>query len=377
MKKLMILGAGEMQVPVIKKSKARGLYTIVTDYDSEAPGFKYADVALKISTVDFDEILTAGRYYNINGILTTSDYPVNTVAKVSHELHLTSMSPEVARICTNKYLQRNFFLENNIPSPFFQLISSKEDLNRIETFPLIIKPIDSSASRGVKKVKNRTELITQYDITKTFSNSGDVLVEEFISGNEYSIETFSQYGNHSIIAITDKRLIEGNGTYFVENTHILPAFLTKKDEALIRGTVLDLLTKLEVDNCPCHVEIKLNDRGAFVIEIACRLGGDFISSNLVPLATGIDMLENLINISLGDEISLNKKNNTVAAIQFINHSNYSKSREFIKHYSKFISESSIKEFHNREIENSFDRMGFIILKANNHDIMYDLLEKLN
>jgi carbamoyl-phosphate synthase large subunit len=377
MKRIMILGAGEMQVPVIKKAKAQGLYTIVADYNPKAPGFQYADEALKISTIDFKEILKAAKNYNINGILTTSDYPVNMVAKVSHELHLPSMSIEVANICTNKYLQRCFFKANNIPSPFFKLISTKEDLNYIETFPLIIKPVDSSASRGVKKVKNRTELLAQYDITKAFSNSGSVLVEEFISGKEYSVETFSQYGKHHIIAITDKRLVQGNDTFFVENTHILPAFLSEKDEALISSIVLNLLTKLNVDNCPCHIEIKLNERGAFIIEIACRLGGDFISSNLVPLAIGVDMLESLINISLGHEISLNKKQHSVAAIQFINNSNYANCIDFVKNYASYISESRIEKFHDRKIENSFDRMGYIILKANNHDIMFELLEKLN
>lgn len=376
MKKIMILGAGEMQVPIIKKSKAQGLYTIVADYDSKAPGFKYADVALKISTTNFEEILKAAKDYNINGILTTSDYPVNIVAKVSSELHLHSMSIVVANICTNKFLQRRFFSENNIPSPFYQLISNKEDLDRIEMFPLIIKPVDSSASRGVKKVKDLSDLRTQYTITKEFSKSGHVLVEEFIEGKEYSVETLSQYGKHHIVAITDKRLIRGNDTCFVEDTHILPASLSDKDEVLIRSVVLDLLKKLDVNNCPCHVELKLNDRGAFIIEIACRLGGDFISSNLIPLALGIDMLDNLIRISLGLKISLNTKYKSVAAIQFINDTNYSNYTDFVKNNLSHISESFIKDFHDRKIKNSLDRMGFIILKTNNHGIMSELLEKL-
>jgi biotin carboxylase len=377
MKKIMILGAGEMQVPVIKKSKAKGFYTIVADYDSEAPGFKYADVVLKISTTNYEEILKAAKDYCINGILTTSDYPVNIVAKVSQQLQLYSMSIAVANICTNKYLQRRFFLDNDIPSPFFQLISSKEDLESVETFPIIIKPVDSSASRGVKKVKDLIGLRNQYKITKEFSTSGEVLVEEFIEGKEYSVETFSQHGKHHIVAITDKGIIKGDDTCYVENMHILPASLTEKEGVLIRSVVLNLLTKLEVDNCPCHVELKLNDRGAFIIEIACRLGGDFISSNLVPLATGVDMLENLINISLGHKIDLKIKQTSVAAIQFINNTNYAKCTVFVKNNISHVSESFIKDFHNRTIENSTDRMGYIILKAHNHDIMHELLEKLN
>lgn len=373
----MILGAGEMQVPIIKKSKGRGLYTIVADYDSKAPGFEFADLALQISTIDYDQVLQAAKDHNIDGILTTSDYPVNIVAAVSQELNLQSMSIEVANICTNKYLQRNFFKENNIPSPFYHLISKKGDLDTINSFPLIIKPVDSSASRGVKKVEDIVDLHSQYNITKEFSKSGEVLVEEFIEGKEYSVETFSQKGKHNIVAITEKRLVKGNDTCFVENTHILPASLNEKEEALIRSIVLDLLTKLRVDNCPCHVELKLNNKGAFIIEIACRLGGDFITSDLVPLATGIDMLGNLIEVSLGNEITLNKKKDSVASIQFINKGNYLDCKNFIKNDACYVSNSFIKEFHEREIENSFDRMGFIIFSADSHDEISKLLAKLN
>ncbi|PXY02991.1 hypothetical protein DF185_02545 [Marinifilum breve] len=376
-KRILILGAGEMQVPIIRKSRDMGLYTIVADYDPNAPGFKYADLTLEISTIDFDAVLSAAKKYQIDGILTTSDYPVKIVAKVSEELKLKSMSTSVATTCTNKYIQRQFFKENNIPSPFYQLISSEKELVGIDRFPLIIKPVDSSASRGVRKVKDFTELQDQYPISKEFSKNGGVLIEEYIEGNEYSIETFSQNGQHNIIAITEKRLIQGNDSYFVESAHILPALLREDDESLIKTTVLNLLNKLNVDNCPCHVELKLNAKGVFIIEIACRLGGDYITSNLVPLATGIDMLGNLINVSLGNEISIINSNDSIAAVQFINGDNYNNSTDFIENYSSYVSESCVKDFHNREIENSLDRMGFIILSADNHDKLSDLLIKIN
>lgn len=118
-KKIMILGAGEMQVPIIKKAKSNGLYIIIVDIDPNAPGFEFADEKLCISTNDVDAVLKEAERLQINGILTTSDYPINTVAKVCGELHLRAMTIEVAHICTNKYLQREFLAKNSIKTPFY------------------------------------------------------------------------------------------------------------------------------------------------------------------------------------------------------------------------------------------------------------------
>ena len=101
MNKIFVLGAGQMQVPIIKKVKERGDNCIVADFDKYAPGMKYADVALSVSTNDRDAVLVAAREYAVNGILTTSDYPVNVVAFVARKLSLPAMSVEVAKICTD------------------------------------------------------------------------------------------------------------------------------------------------------------------------------------------------------------------------------------------------------------------------------------
>jgi carbamoyl-phosphate synthase large subunit len=285
MKRILILGAGEMQLPIIQKAKQMGVYTIVADFDPTAPGLSLADEKALISTIDLEKVLQLAKEKHINGILTTSDYPVNIVARVAKELNLKGMSIDVAELCTNKYLQREFFQINGIKTPKFKLITDSNDLNQITHFPSIIKPIDSSASRGVKKVNSDNELRRQYNIAVQFSRQAKVIVEDYIFGREFSIETYTQEGITMIVAMTEKITKGEEIGFFVEDTHIIPARITSIEKSLINEEVLKTINTMKINNCPTHTEVKLNKNGVFIVEIACRLGGDYITSDLVPLST--------------------------------------------------------------------------------------------
>lgn len=371
----MILGAGEMQVPVIKRANDMGLATIVVDFDANAPGFVFSKERIVVSTNDFESILKIAKDRQIDGILTTSDYPVRVVAKVARHLGLKAMSEKVAELCTNKYLQRSFFKENGIRTPCFRQIESLEDLLHIDHFPSIIKPIDSSASRGVKKVNNRQELDSQYRVAMSFSKMSKVIVEDYIEGREYSVEGLSQNGITHIIAITEKTTLGEEHGYFVEDNHLIPAQVTEEEERLIKAEVLNAIGKMGIDNCPTHTEVKLNEQGAFIIEIACRLGGDYITSDLVPLATGIDMLEALIKTSMGDAVDPLPSISKVASIQFLNTKNYDRCCEFVKNASEHIIRSEVKNYHANVITSSMNRMGYILLQTNTIDEMNKTLAK--
>lgn len=377
MKRVLILGAGEMQLPVIKKAKQMGVYTLVADFDPNAPGFIFADEKAIVSTIDIDSILELSKEKKIDGILTTSDYPVNTVAKVCRELGLKGMSVEVAKLCTDKFLQRDFFKAHGIKTPHFYLIKELFELNSITHFPSIIKPVDSSASRGVKKVNNEDELRGQYDVARKFSKKGMVIVEDYISGREFSVETYTQAGSTTVVAITEKLTIGEEKGFFVENTHIVPARITTEEHSLIVNEVLKAVDVMKLDNCPTHTEVKLNESGVYIIEIACRLGGDYITSDLVPLSSGVDMLENLINLSLGMTINVKPKWNKVSAVQFLNGGNYQNCINFIDTKNKNIFRSEVKDFHENEMTSSMDRMGCILLQTDKAEEMTRILNELN
>ena len=133
---------------------------------------------------------------------------------------------------------------------------------------------------------------------------------------------------------------------------------------------------LEIDNSPTHTEVILNKTAAYIVEIACRLGGDFITSHLVPLATGVNMLQNLLNLSLGKEVNIESNQKRVAAVQFLNQDNYKSCVATQASGNKAIVHYEIKPYHTGEIISSFDRMGYLILNTNSIEEMKKILQQL-
>lgn len=376
MKKILVIGAGEMQVPVINKVNQLGFLSIVVDINPFAPGFKYALKKEIISTDDYNGILRIANKYSIDGVVTTSDYPVNIVAKLSKELSLSSMSEEVANICTNKFLQRKVLKEAGLNVPFFQQGNNIDDINGLYNFPLVIKPVDSSASRGVKKVNSKNELIDQFDEALSFSKSKSVLVEEFLEGREFSVETLTQNYITEIIAITEKLLVGTEYGFFVEDTHIEPARISSSERILIEDAVLKAIRVVGLNNCPSHTEVIINNNGAYIVEIACRLGGDYITSDLVPLTTGVDMLANLIRLSLGEDLIIERNVEKFSLVQFLNSTNYDRCISFIQSNNINIVRSEINKFHTRVIQSSLDRLGYIILCCNTREDLEFYMQKI-
>lgn len=374
--KLLILGAGEMQVPIIKKAKEKGIKTLVADINPTAPGIPFADDFFVVSTLDYDSLLSISKKEKIDGILTTSDAPVNVVSKIASDLNLPSMSTSVANICTNKYLQRLAFAENNINIPFFRKCTSLIDIDDLTDFPYIVKPVDSSASRGVTKVNNKEELISAFNVALSFSKSRTIIIESFIEGKEFSVETFTQYNKTSIINITEKITRGENEGYFVEDTHIQPARINSGEWSTISKEVLNAIKVIGLNNCPSHTEVKLFNGKAYIIEIACRLGGDYITSDLIPLSTGVDMLDNLISVSLGKDINVVPSISKYSAVQFLNNENYYNCLQFIESGDSSIIRYEIKPYNNRTITNSLERLGYIIIQSESLEDINNVLHKL-
>ena len=110
--------------------------------------------------------------------------------------------------------------------------------------------------------------------------------------------------------------------------------------------------------------------------MACRLGGDYITSDLVPLSTGIDMLANLVRLSLGIPIERKKTITKISCVQFLNPDNYERCKQFVDSKDTHIIRSEIREYSTHRIENSLDRLGFIIMQTDNYDQIDNILKKI-
>lgn len=323
MKKLMILGASILQLTAIEKALEMGLQVIAVDMDPEAVGFKVPGVICEnISSTDTENVLLAARRHEINGIMTlASDKPMRTVAVVAKALGLPGISPQTALNTTDKGQMRTVLKEHGVAVPEFYLVRSwAEYLDAVSKFEdsCIVKPVDNSGSRGVTLLLNSSSLDKKkeaYNYSKKYSDSGNILVEEYMQGPEVSVEAFSIDGVCYVIQITDK--ITTGPPYFVEIGHNQPSSLpvvTKNEIKDLAGAAVKATGILEG---PSHTEIKLTDSGPKIVELGARLGGGFLATHLVPLSTGVDLVDSCIRLAMGMNPDVAIKHDRGSAIRFL------------------------------------------------------------
>jgi len=320
-KKLMILGASILQLPAILTAKEMGLQVIAVDMDKNAIGFKDADVCLEISTIDIPKVVEAAKQYDIDGVMTlASDMPMRTVAAVAKELNLVGVSEKTALKATNKALMRACLKENNVPIPLFFTVHDYDIyLKAVQHFSnkFIVKPADNSGSRGIFLVQDMTDqesINYAYEYSKKYSRSGEIVVEEFMEGPEVSVETISVDGEVHVIAITDK--VTSGAPNFVEMGHSQPSQLPDNIIEQINDIAITAIKAIGIEKGPSHTEIIITNDGPKIVELGARLGGDNITTHLVPLSTGIDMVKCCIEVALGIIPKLEKKINRGSAIRY-------------------------------------------------------------
>lgn len=314
----MIVGASVLQLPAILKAKEMGLEVAVVDFNPQAIGIPYANKYYNASTMDEDAVLAAAEDYQPDGIMTlATDLPMRGVAKTSDKLHLHSINYETAVKATDKYDMIKAFKEHNVPSPWFFAVDTLEELKAHEadvTFPCIIKPTDNAGSHGVAKVHDFQELLDNYEYAHSCSRHGKVIVEEYLDGPEVSVEVMVVDGKVNILQITDK--ITTEAPHFVELGHTQPSRLQDETQRQIRE-VADLACKvIGIDKGPAHVEMKVTKRGPVMIELGARMGGDNITTHLVPLSTGIDMVGSTIKVAMGEQPDIEPTLHCGSAIRY-------------------------------------------------------------
>ncbi len=318
MKRLMIVGASVLQLPGILKAKEMGLYVGVADYNPNAIGIQYADEFFNASTMDEDAVLKAAEQFRPDGIMTlATDMPMRGVAKVSERLGLHSISYTTAVKATDKFEMIKAFKEHDVPSPWYYLVRSIEDLKALEgqvRFPCIIKPTDNAGSHGVAKVDSFPELLSSYEYSHEYSRHGNVIVEEYLEGPEVSVEVMVVSGKVHILQITDK--LTTGSPFFVELGHSQPSSLSPEIQKQIRDVASAACLAVGIDQGPAHVEMKVTSRGPVMIELGARMGGDNITTHLVPLSTGIDMVKATIQVALGEEPDITPTLHCGSAIRY-------------------------------------------------------------
>lgn len=383
MKRLLIIGASILQLPAIKKAKELGHYVAVADFNPNAVGIPYADEFYNASTIDIEAICKVAEEFKPDGIMTlATDMPMRSIAAATSRLGLPGISMDTAIKSTDKGEMIKAFKEHGVESPWFYIIENVTMLNALLpalTYPCILKPTDNAGSRGVMLVKSAEELIEAYQYSVSQSRGGLVILEEYMTGPEVSVEVMVVDGEPHVLQVTDK--LTTGAPYFVEMGHNQPSMLPAEDVEKIKDLACRAVKSVGINCGPSHVEIKLTPTGPKMVELGARMGGDCITTHLVPLSTGVDMIKATIDVSLGLTPDITPTLHKGSAIRFfdapcgvISAIKGIEEAQTIEGVQEISFTKSVGD-EVTEIHSSLDRCGFVIAQCDSANDAIEVCER--
>lgn len=372
----MVLAAGQLQIPVIKKAHEMGHYVIAVDDDPNAPGMALADKAIVPGgLMNEEKLVNIAKEERIDGVIhPCSEVAMNVLGRINDELGLYGVSKETAIKATNKHLMREAFEMYGAPSPQSSCYFDADVAFRAFCTDFhgdaILKPSRNSGSRGIAKIYvdiKREEFARLFERAKDESRDRSVMLEQFVEGPEFSVEIIVWNKEIHVLQVTDKKTTEA--PYFVELGHSQPSLFPKDIVEAVKNAAIMGVRALQANNCACHAEVKVQNGQAFIMEIGARLGGDFISTELTRLSTGIDMVAAAINVALGEEPDLEPitKSQGVAIRYFTPKPGRVisvENTEALNRPDVYNAEIYVKPGDEvREVKSSLDRSGHVIVTA--------------
>ena len=323
--KILILGAGNEQSIAINLSKSMGLNVIAVDGNPKAPGLQYADIGIVADIKNVEEIVKIAKKFHVNGIFSHGVEIPQVVAEVAERCKLPGLNPKVAEKATDKLKRISCFHDNKIPSPnFLTALNLKEALVAAKTigFPCVFKPIDNAGARGVIKINSINDVQDAFNETIANSKKEIVLIEEFLDGIEISTETVIYNDTMVTTGIGDRNYARNKEfePYFVEDGHNVPSNISEELKTKIIKNVEKAIIALGIDWGVAKGDILIKDNEVFILEMAARTSGGWFCAGTVPIATGINILKPLIQMSIGHEINendLKTKYNRAACQRYI------------------------------------------------------------
>ncbi len=302
-KSILILGAGPMQAALIKKAGGMGLYTIASDRNPEAEGFKDADLPLVLDIKDpkahVKWALENRESLNLGGVVAGADVAV-TAAAVSSALGLPGIPAEVAERSNNKWLMKQRWLSDGVPTPYAEEVASLSEARKAAAlvgFPCMVKAIDNAASRGSRRIDSLDELPEALEDAKNHSSTRTALIEEFVEGDEQSVELIVHGGKHYRFGIVDRHF--GFRPFPIETGHTNPTALSATAREGLYGLVTRAASSLGIEFGPYKADTILTKKGPMVLELPARLSGGFHSQYTTPLATGLEPQKMAIALAAG------------------------------------------------------------------------------
>lgn len=317
-KKLMILGAGVYQVPLIQQARRMGIETLVVSVPGNYPGFAFGDKICYEDTRDYEKILEIARAEKIDGIVTTgTDVAVVTIGKVCDALGLPGLSFKAGKVATDKMLMKQNYEKHGVRTARYRRISLEEDskengaaegnkdfqiIKRLEQelagleFPLIFKAVDTSGSRGIVKAENSSKFAEAYQRVRENTRKDYFIVEEFLEGEEFGAQSFVSQGKIQFILPHGDYVFQGDTG--VPIGHWAPYELEQSVIEDAKEQLQKAVIAMGLDNCALNADFILSGGKPYVLEIGGRAGATCLAE-LVSLYYGYNYYEKIIQAALG------------------------------------------------------------------------------
>lgn len=308
----MILAGGNDQIALIEELRNYFLgdvYIILVDMSSNVKAIPYADKFLPISTMDKEAVLKAAQNEKIDYILTAcGDQPLSTMAYVSAKMGLPCyLTEQDVQNLTNKYYMKRMMVDNDIPTSRFVSINKNWEYNDIEhlKYPLVVKPVDSNGSKGVKKVENKHELNLYLEEAFRFSLSGDVIVEEFNQGEEVSIDIYVEGTEVKLLSVISLNKIKQNKESFtIVQSCYPPNFEYDQNEVIEIGQ--KIANAFQLHDTPLLIQAIQTNNGLKVVEFSARMGGGS-KFRSIETFTGVNIMKVYVDMVMGNKPHVSPK----------------------------------------------------------------------
>ena len=293
-----------MQLPAYRTAKKNGWITIGADGNPDAPCASLADYFLPIDLKDRIQLAEKAEEFKnktgLDGVFTCGTDFSASVAWVAEQIGLPGIPYKTALNCTDKIRMRTVFHENGIPSPLFREVSEGMDPlteSSSLSFPLVVKPVDNMGGRGVVSVSEKDALPEAVKEAIRFSRTGRAIIEEYMDGPEFSLDSLVYEGNHTITGFADRHIYFP--PCFIEMGHTLPTNLEEDKKNEVIRVFKKAVKALGIENGAAKGDVKLTTKGVMIGEIAARLSGGYMSGWTYPYASDVPLVEKGMLIAMG------------------------------------------------------------------------------
>jgi len=374
-KRILVVGAGVAQINSINTLMRLGYFVIAVDGDEDAPGLESANQFKVCDIRNYKELIKVAESYKANAITSfCTDVPIVSIAKACEHLNLKGLNSEFAELFINKKFQRLLMKKNDISVPKFSTFESIKELKLIlKDFnsAIVIKPVDSSGSKGVKYFDDIS--LVDFDYLKevlTLSVSGQGIIETFIKGEEIAVDGFVIDGACRILSICSK--LRTTPPYLLDTELRFPSNLSEEQITKVINLTEKIVSVSKMNDSPFHIEMINSKEGPLLVELAARGAGFNVFDKIIPHVSGVDTVSIQTSLALGNRPIIKDTERNAAILHFIS-SNTEGIVERISNKDSLLSIHGVEEvkFYVESgdkvypLKSGQDRLGYILCLSDN------------